>query len=235
MKIYNLLGLIISIVLGFISYFATSNVYIGGGVLVACVLFYFLFVYNSMRKYIDKSRRIHECYLFTNNFLITLSIKESLNASFDATKTSISDDFCAYLESIRDLNPQEKLDYLRRYFPFHIFSLFVDIINLWVDEGGRILDMSSHITNELRELEEYLVFSRSVNKRKSFEIATLWAFSLVIIVVLKFVLSDYYSSMLQHPVFMISIGLFVFVILFSVYLLVQRVTKIEVRGNYSGK
>ena len=235
MKIYNLLGLIISVILGFITFFATSNVYVGGGVLVACILFYFLFVYKSMRKYIEKTNKIHECYIFTNNFLVTLSIKESLNASFDATKTSISDDFSAYMESIRDLDPQEKLDYLRRYFPFHIFSLFVDIINLWVDEGGKILEMSSHITNELRELEEYLVYSRSINKRKSFEIGVLWAFSLVIVVVLKFVLSDYYAGMLKQPIFIASICLFVFVILFSVYLLVQRVTKIEVRGNIDGK
>ena len=201
MKIFNTLGLVISIILGFVSFYATSNVFIGGGVLVVCILLYFLVFYKILQKYILKMNRIHECYLFINNFLITLSIKESLNAAFEATTNSISEEFSEYVLSVGDLNPQEKLLYLSKYFTLHIYRIFTDIVLLWQEEGGKILDMSSHITNEMREIEEYATYSKSISKRKSLEIGTLWLFSLAIIVVLRMSLSDIFSGLLSNPIY----------------------------------
>lgn len=231
MKIFNTLGLVISIILGFVSFYATSNVFIGGGVLVVCILLYFLVFYKILQKYILKMNRIHECYLFINNFLITLSIKESLNAAFEATTNSISEEFSEYVLSVGDLNPQEKLLYLSKYFTLHIYRIFTDIVLLWQEEGGKILDMSSHITNEMREIEEYATYSKSISKRKSLEIGTLWLFSLAIIVVLRMSLSDIFSGLLSNPIYLISVPSLALVFLFSIYLLILRVTKLEIRGS----
>lgn len=231
MKLFNTLGLVVSVILGFISFYATSNVFIGGGVLVVAMLFYFLIAYKSLFTYLNKLSKIHECYLFINNFLITLSIKESLNASFEATTNSISEEFLEYISSVGDLNPQEKLLYLSKYFPFHIYRIFVDIVLLWQEEGGKILDMSSHITNEMREIEEYVTYCKSISKRKSLEIGTLWLFSLAIVVVLRLSLSDIFAGLLSNPIYLISVPCLMIIFLFSMYLLLIRVTKLEVRGS----
>lgn len=231
MRVFNTLGFVLSIILGFVSFYATSNVFIGGGVLIVAILFYFLVLYKILQKYILKMNRIHECYLFINNFLITLSIKESLTAAFEATTNSISEEFYEYVLSIDDLNPQEKLLYLSKYFTFHIYRIFADIVLLWQEEGGKILDMSSHITNEMREIEEYATYSKSISKRKSLEIGTLWLFSLAIVVVLRLSLSDIFSGLLSNPIYLISVPALMLVFLFSIYLLIIRITKLEIRGS----
>ena len=231
MKFFNTLGIIVSALIGFVSFYATSNVFIGGGVLIVGVMFYFLVAYKMLHKYIIKMNRIHECYLFINNFLITLSIKESLNAAFESTTNSISEEFCEYVLSVGDLNPQEKLLYLSKYFTFHIYRIFTDIVLLWQEEGGKILDMSSHITNEMREIEEYVTYCKSISKRKSLEIGTLWLFSLAIVVVLRLSLSDIFAGLLKNPIYLISVPALMLVFLFSMYLLLIRVTKLEIRGS----
>lgn len=231
MKFFNTLGIFVSALIGFVSFYATSNVFIGGGVLIVGVMFYFLVAYKILQKYITKMNRIHECYLFINNFLITLSIKESLNAAFESTTNSISEDFCEYVLSVGDLNPQEKLLYLSKYFTFHIYRIFADIVLLWQEEGGKILDMSSHITNEMREIEEYVTYCKSISKRKSLEIGTLWLFSLAIVVVLRLSLSDIFEGLLKNPIYLISVPALMLVFLFSMYLLLMRVTKLEIRGS----
>ena len=234
MKLYNLLGLIMSLALTFICYYATSNIFVGIGVFVVSVVFYFVLIYRKLLAHCLNIQKIHECYLFINNFLITLSIKGSLNAAFDATRTSISDDFSEYLQSIEELNPQEKLMYLNKYFPYHIFQIFVDVIFLWQEEGGDILDMSTHITNEIREIKEYVTYCQSVSRRKSLEIGTLWFFSLAIVIALRLSLNDFYSGLLKQPLFVAAICGLALLVLFSIYLLVMRITHIEVRRNYNG-
>ena len=234
MKLYNILGLIIVIALTFVCYFATSNIFVGIGVLVLSVTFYFVFIYKKLSAHNSNTRKIHECYLFINNFLITLSIKGSLNAAFDATRTSISDDYSEYIASIEEMNPQEKLLYLNKYFPYHIFQIFIDIVFLWQEEGGDILDMSSHITNEMREIKEYVTYCQSISRRKALEIGTLWFFSLAIVIALRLSLSDFYANLLKQPLFIGAVVGLAILVLFSIYILVLRITNIEVRRNSNG-
>ena len=234
MKLYNALGLFISLLLTFVCYFATSNIFVGIGVFVSSVIFYFLFFYKRLLSHKSNVQKIHECYLFINNFLITLSIKGSLPAAFDATRTSISDEYCEYLSSIEEMNPQEKLLYLNKYFPFHVFQIFTDVIFLWQEEGGDILDMSSHISNEIREIKEYVTYCQSVSKRKALEIGTLWLFSLGTVIALRLSLNNFYSSLLKQPLFIVAVVALALLVLISLYIMVVRITHIEVRRNYNG-
>lgn len=234
MKLYNILGLIIGLTLTFVCYFATSNIFVGIGVFVSSVAFYFVFLYKKLLSHKTNTEKIHECYLFINNFLITLSIKGSLTAAFDATRTSISDEYSEYLSSIDEMNPQEKLLYLNKYFPYHIFQIFADVVFLWQDEGGDILEMSSHITNEMREIKEYVTYCQSISRRKSLEIGTLWFFSLAIVIALRLSLNDFYTGLLKQPLFIVAVVGLAILVLFSIYILVMRITHLEIRRNYNG-
>ena len=257
MKIYNLLGFIISFILAFVCYFSTSNIFIGAGVLVGSVAFYFIFIYKKIlfntilivapimikpaftkrppMSYKTNTTKIQECYIFLNNFLVSLSIKGSISAAIESTMTSVSDEFLEYMESISELTPEEKLLYLNKYFNLHTYQIFVDVVFLWLEEGGDILNMSSHITNEMREIQEYVTYSKSVSRRKAVEISTLWLFSLAIVIALKFSLNDYYSSLLKKPIFIGAVILLAMLVLLSLYILVSRVTNLEVRrSNQNG-
>ena len=235
MTTYNVLGFVISLLLAFVGYFATSNLFIGGGILVVSIAFHIVLISKPIKKYLCKSQKLHECYLFINNFLISLSIKQSLNAAFETTSVAISDEYKDYLNSVSELRPEEKLLYLQKYFPFHIFRLFTEIVFLWLDQGGRILEMSSYITNEAREIEEYLTYCHSINKRRAIEIGVLWFFSLGIVAALRLALQDLYTSLTKNMIFLVSIAAFMLVVLFSLFLLVNRITKLEIRGLEDGK
>ena len=234
MKLYNTLGIVIALVLTFVCYFATSNIFVGIGVFVSAVAFYFVFLYKKLLSHRSNTKKVHECYLFINNFLITLSIKGSLTAAFDATRTSISDEYSEFLASIEEMNPQEKLLYLNKYFPFHVFQIFTDVVFLWQEEGGDILDMSSHITNEIREIKEYVTYCQSISRRKSLEIGTLWFFSLAIVIALRLSLNDFYTGLLKQPLFIVAVVALAVLVLFSIYILVLRVTHLEIRRSYNG-
>lgn len=234
MKLYNTLGIVIALVLTFVCYFATSNIFVGIGVFVSAVAFYFVFLYKKLLSHRSNTKKVHECYLFINNFLITLSIKGSLTAAFDATRTSISDEYSEFLASIEEMNPQEKLLYLNKYFPFHVFQIFTDVVFLWQEEGGDILDMSSHITNEIREIKEYVTYCQSISRRKSLEIGTLWFFSLAIVIALRLSLNDFYAGLLKQPLFIVAVVALAVLVLFSIYILVLRVTHLEIRRSYNG-
>lgn len=234
MKLYNFIGLFIGVLLTFVCYFATSNIFVGIGVLVASLLFYFLLLYRKLHTHIQITKKIQECYLFINNFLVTLSIKGSLVASFEATKSSISDDFTDFISGIEEMNPQEKLTYLSKYFSFHVYQIFVDIISLWQEEGGDILEMSSHIINEMREIKEYVTYCQSISRRRSLEIGTLWLFSLAIVVVLRLSLSDFYGDLLTQPLFIGAVIGLALLVMFSIYLLVCRITYLEIRRTANG-
>ena len=99
MKLRNFLGLVIACLLAVVALYATSNIIIGGGTLLASLAFYYLYVYKKLECHANLIKKLHECYLFINNFLITLSIKESVNAAFEAVEGTISDEFKDYLES----------------------------------------------------------------------------------------------------------------------------------------
>lgn len=229
MKVFNILGFVISILLAFVSYFATSNIFVGSGVLVGSVIFLFALLRKQVQNHISLTTKIHECYLFINNFLITLSIKGTLIAAFDATRTSISDEYFDYLSSIEELNPHEKLLYLSKYFPLHIYQIFTDIIFLWEEEGGDILQMSTHVSNEIREIQEYVSYCQSIGRRKAIEIGTLWLFSLAIVIILRLSFNSSFSDVLKHPIFIVSVCLLMVLVLLSLFLLVSRVSHLEVR------
>lgn len=229
MKLFNLLGLFIGVLLAFVCYFATSNIFVGIGVLLSSALFYFLVIHKELLSHIHTTQKIHECYLFINNFLVTLSIKGSLNSSFEATRTSISDEFSEFISGVEEMNPQDKLVYLNKYFPFHIYQIFIDIIALWQEEGGDVLEMSSYIINEMREIQEYVTYCQSVSRRKAVEIGTLWIFSLTIVVVLRLSLSDFYGGLLTQPLFIGAIVALALLVFFSIFLLVSRATYLDIR------
>ena len=234
MKIFNVLGFIISIILGFVSFYATSSFYVGGGVMIFSLVFFYVCMFKGLKNHINLTNKIHQCYLFINNFLVSMSIKKSLNAGFEATSNAISDDFKEYMESIQDLNPQEKLLYLNKYFPFHVFKLFTNVAIMWQEEGGDILEMSSHVSNQIRQIEEYTTYCQSINKRKALELGVLWIFSLIIVISLRIALTDFYEGLVNQPVFVGSVVALMLVVLFSTYLLYRKVIKLEIRGISNG-
>ena len=208
-----ILFFILSIISGAVTYIAIDNIFIALGVVAIYVVVSMLIFVPLLKKHEIKVKRFHECYHFVNNFIIALSI------------TRFSSILLNPLWFLTSSSPA-----LSSYFPFSVYRLFLQIISIWEEEGGDILQMSKYLITETRNNEEYISKADTMSRHKYVEISVLWAFCVVIVVVLRFALKDFYVYIKQQLIFMISvIGLMLF-ILVTIYLLIQKGTNLKIKG-----
>jgi len=230
-----ILGFILGILFGAIAFYATSSFICGFLVLMVVASYFCLFLNKIYYKYLSKVSRFHECYIFINNFIISLSIKASIIGAFESVTSTISEDLKNELSQIKDMREIEKINYLISYFKFDDYRLFCDVINLWMEEGGNILAMSNYVTNHIREIEEYINFCESKSKSKFFEFVLLWGFTILIVLVLRIVLNDFLSQMLNNIVFKIGVVMVFSFMMISLHLFMMKMTSLEIGGWQDGK
>ncbi len=221
---------LVSIIFAFVAYLGTNSFIVAGIVLIASISYFFLLFHKEIKKYVFTINRFHECYTFINNFIVSLSITDSFSGSLESTSQAMGEDFKEEIEGIRDMKEIEKLQYLEKYFPFHVFKLFFNTVCIQVEEGGDIIKMSQFITDDIRETEEYITHSNSVIKRKAFEIGTLWLFTFFILIVLRFALQDLFQSFSKELIFQLCVGGIFFIALISIELFTRRFTSIKIKG-----
>lgn len=226
----NLVGILLSIIFAFITWVATGNIIISAVVLVLTLLEFILIVNKRFKNHDIKIARFRECYHFVNNFIVSLSIKGSIISSLENVTSAASDSLLDVLDGVQDMNENEKLMYLKRYFPFYSYQLFIDIILLWLEEGGNILEMSQYLINNLRSEEEYISYCEKTNKKTMFEFSVLWAFTLVILFVLRFVLSTFYELFTKQLLYIVGIGMVFVLALLSIEILTRKMVDIEIKG-----
>lgn len=224
------LFLIISIVVGGVTYIALDNIFYAIGVTLLFVVVSFALLVPMLKKYDTLVNKYHECYHFVNNFVIALSIKKSVRGALESTVGSMPQNFIDIYEGIDNMNDHEKINYLATYFPFHVYRLFTQILAFWEEDGGDILAMSKYLVSEARNNEDYLSRTESMNSRKYGEIFILWVFCLVIVIALRFSLKDFYDSIKSQLIYIVGIIMLMGIILFSMFLLIKKATKIEIKG-----
>lgn len=230
MNVFYIITSIVSLLLGGLTYLSTMS-YIYGIVVFLVSLLYFFFILGHHYSIYQKEISLYRsCFNFINNFIINLSIKETPLGAFNSTYEIMDDDFKKEVDQLNTLNELEKLEYLKEYYRFHIYELFIDIVRIYEDRGGNILLLSDNLLKEAREQESFLNQNQSLNTRKSVEFITLWGFSLLILGVLRFALKDFYISMSNSLVFQLMIvGLFLF-LLGSVEIFMRKSFTINLKG-----
>lgn len=222
--------IILPIIFAFITYFSTSSWIVAITIFLFTITFFFLGSFPICKRFSKKTKRFHQCFTFINNFIISLSVKNTIEGSITATIEAMDKSFQEETIGLEHLTGLDKLSYLSKYFSFDVYSLFLNIISLYEEQGGNILTMSSLLTEQSRYQEQYLNKSIVIGKRKIIEFSTLWLFSIAIIVVLKFVLGQFYETIFSQFIFQILIGLMFVLITISIHILIIRITKIEIRG-----
>ena len=229
MNIY-LAGLTCSIVFSGVAFVSTNNLIVTICVGLASFIYFFFIGSKVVKKTNVKIQRFHECYYFINNFIVSLSIKGSVKNALESASNYVSNELDSVLNGIKDLSELEKVRYLQKYFKFHLYALFVDLLYVYIDEGGDILKMSNYLINQSRITEEYIIKASQMNKRKIFEFITLWIFSLIILIVLRFALSQFYSFLVKQIFYQIGVGVIFLFILFSIHILTIKINELDLRG-----
>jgi len=226
----TILFLAISLAFGGLTYLSTNNVICAIVVFAISIINYFLFIYLKVKRSSLKKERYHLCYSFINTFIVALSIKGTISSAYDSSLMMMNDDFKEILHGVYSLNENEKLAYLKRLFPFHVYSIFLNVVSIWENQGGDILKMSTYLIQETRNIEEYITNIESSSKQSIIEFSVLWIISLSILIILRFSLNKFYSSMIKQFFFVYAIvALFVFVIA-SIDFMVLKITKFDIKG-----
>ena len=225
-----LLFTIVGLLAGVITYIALDNYFYALGVLAVYILVGVVILSPMLKKHSVKVRKFHECYHFINNFVIALSIKKSISGSLESTVNSMPSEFIDIYEGLESMSDREKLDYLGTYFQFYVYHLFLQIVDLWEENGGDIIRMSKYLIAETRFNEEYISKIETMSAHKYVEIGVLWGFCALIVVVLRFSLKEFYDKIKNQLIYVIAILVLFAFILFSIYLLIHKATSLKLKG-----
>ena len=223
-------GIVISIILGVVTFIASNNYIVAIAILVVGILYFIFLARPSFYKYQVKTRRFAECYHFINTFIVSLSVKGVVQGAYETTIGAMNEDFITNIENIEAFSNKEKLEHLNKYFRFHVYSLFVDLINIYEEQGGDILAMSNHLLDETRMIEEYVSESRTIAKKKIFEFVILWALTLGIMIFLRFSLGQFFDVICKQIYYPIGIFGICFFCLISIHIALIRMCKLEIKG-----
>ena len=227
---FLVIGILVSLAFTGLIFIASENIFSALFIFLFSLMFFVFLVRRQIDKYRDKTRRYHQCYQFINTYLVSLSIKGAMTAARESSYNTADIQTREVIDSIKDLDENEKLSYLCKYFKFDLYHLFLDIVSLWNEQGGDILAMSQHLINQVRLKEEYILFCESTHRSRLVEFVVLWSITILILVSLRFALSQFFTHIVKTPFYQAAVVVFFLFILMSIYVLTKRITNITLEG-----
>lgn len=217
-----LAAVLIALAVALTAYLTTDNLFVALGVLAVLLIYYFIFLDKPLKRYVERTLQVHECYNFVNTFFITMSVKNSLIDAYESGLVDPSKTFRKELEQLEDMDVLDRLVYLRKYFNLSIYRLFINIVNLYQEQGGDILALGEPVVNETVRMESYVRRVDLIGKRKAIEFAILWLMTFGVLLIMRFGIKEFYDMMLASPMFVAMICLFYLVFLLSLHVFVKR-------------
>ena len=222
--------IILSIMFSTITYVSTSSWISSSIVLVISVIYFFLYAYQKVMKVSKRNKRFHSCYSFINSFIISLGVKGSLLGAFESSRLTMDKEYISIVDGLANLKEEERLDYLKKYYDFDIYYLFLSVIRIWVEQGGDIFHLSYYLVEESRRTEDYLIKCENITKRRLAEFSVLWLFTFIILIILRFTLNSFYSLITNYLLFQFAIVILFMLVLASIHLFIIRSNEVEIRG-----
>ncbi len=225
MKKMDWFALTIAIVILLVAYLTSLNLIIAIATGIIYVAYYFLVAKKMLVNCLNNNKKAHECYNFINTFVITLSVKESLDEAYESATRNADGLFLEFLHGIKDMDSIGKLNYLTKYFHYSSYRMFTKVIALYQEQGGNILKMSESLLSENNRIEQASLDNENESKRKAVEFSILWFLGFLVLVFMRFALNNFYESMLKSIVFMILLVVFFLLVLLSIHIFIIRYSK----------
>mgnify|MGYP002625361069 CR=1 FL=1 len=222
----NVIGIFLAVICALLSYILTNSIIVT--IIVALsFLIYFLFVLTRrFKKYQDSFKLERECYSFINNFIASLNVKGTINAALESVYLTANNDIKNELDGLNEANSEEKIAYLDRHFRTPLYSLFTDLINIYVNEGGDIIKMSQNLIEQVQNREDYLLYLQSLNRSKAVEFTILYSFVIVILFALRYSLNSYFVIIASSLFFKIGVSVIFAFMLLSIEFFTQKMFQI---------
>lgn len=222
--------ILISLLFGILFYLSTSMLIVSLIVFLVCLLYLFLRIDRVFKKNKKRNQKIDFAYNLINSTISSISVYGNITEAVDHALTTYD---VSQIKEIGDLSSMEgldKLQYLSSYFSLPIYDAFLNIIELYQENGGNILDMSEHLLTEAREIQNTLLSTNTFYKSKATNAAILWAFALVIPIFIRYALVDFYSSLISSSIYIAGIILTYALCLITAEIFCSRVSKQKIKG-----
>ncbi len=213
---------LVSLIFGGIFYYLTNNLIFSIATLLIYLVFFMSYYEINYRRYKITIRKTRECIQFINNFIITMSVNNSINTTFDSLSSSFSNELIEQINSINHLTDEEKIMYLENYFVSPLYSAFTKLLKQFIEEGGNIIDNTHLLIFDTRVVEEDLNNFISISYRKVFQFCIMWSICFLILLVTKTSLGNYYSQIQGMDYFPFAIFLFFLIFLCSLWLILKH-------------
>ena len=118
----------------------------------------------------------------------------------------------------------EKIEYLLRYFEDDIYPVFLSIVKAYLEEGGDLLEMSSQLLNEVTSNEEKHNSLETIRKKSLVQYGSLWFLSTIVLVFLRFGLSNFYDSLTKNIPYLITSIAYFLIAIVSFYIYARAYT-----------
>lgn len=231
MKKIDLIYIAISLVISVTSFLATNIIFIPFIIFGVYLLYYFVLVRKRIKSYLSKVETIHACYHFINSFIITLSVKDSLEEAYQNGLRLAPPSLLNETNEIGNMTIAERLNFLRQYFNLAIYKMFLNIVGLYIDQGGNILAISDSLIRECTRVEKDLNESSSISNRHLIEFAVLWLLSFFIMIFLRFALANFYIQMLENVLIIVLICGFYLIFLLAAHLFINQYTSLTIKED----
>ncbi|MCR5079089.1 MAG: hypothetical protein K6B65_04135 [Bacilli bacterium] len=230
-----IISLILALVGGGACYLATGNIIAGVATGVVYLAAIMLFGMPLLSKWYVIHRKRHECFRFVNSFVVSLSVTSSLDLSFDTAIAGLGKEIESLGRSISELTGLEKVRYLESYFDTTIYRMFLSTLEIYVTEGGDIIALSSELLAELTRIEESENDIASSNRTNLIQFCLLWAMALVVVVFLRFGLSNFFSVLETSIMYLVCVLAFFALMLFSIVIYLSTYTGLAIEFPFSRK
>lgn len=231
MRKNDLIWILLIFVIGIIAFLTSSNLLISIAVALLYLAYYFFVARKRLNNYSNKIERIHCCYHFINSFLVTLSTKESLEDAYQSGLRIDNKKLNEISKSIENLSIYDRVIYLRTFFNLSIYKMFINILDLYQDQGGNILSMSGNLLRECTRVEKTLNESLSIGQKHIVEFLLLWVMSFGVVLFMRFGISEFYSMMVAKPVFLMLLFCYFMICLVSVHLFLVKYTNLTIKED----
>lgn len=223
--------ILISLIIALTGYLTTSQILASVGIFLIYNLYYFFLIRKRIKHYLHRNEVVHACYHFINSFLITMSVKESLEEAYNNGLRLAPKSLLIETNEIENMTIIERINFLRSYFDLAIYKMFINIVDLHQEQGGNILTVSDSLIRECTRVEKTLSESNSIGNRHLVEFLILWLLSFFILVFLRFAISQFYSQMISSALMLSMISGFYLLFLVSAHLFLLKFTVISIKED----
>ena len=229
MKKHDLIFIFIGFFLGFLCYISTINYIYSAVLVVIFIVDYFVLMRKKITHYFDLIERVHTSYHFINSFIITLSVKDSFEDAYQNGIRINNARLNAETKELTEMPTIERVRYLQGYFKLSIYKMFLNVLDLYQDQGGNILSMSDNLLRECTRTEKTLNDTLSLGYKHLIEFIILWLLSLVILLFMRFSIEQFYVLMLKNVFIVPMIFGFFLLCIGSINLFINSFTGLTVK------